>query len=103
MGGYNKVQTAVEDLSVLAEFHEAGEASEEEVNTQYSTALSLTEELESKNMLRNEEDSLGAILKINSGAGGTEGTQAWGPLDSAWIRDRAFDLCAPLYATADPQ
>jgi peptide chain release factor 2 len=76
VGGYNKVQTAVEDLSVLAEFHEAGEASEEEVNTQYSTALSLTEELESKNMLRNEEDSLGAILKINSGAGGTE-SQDW--------------------------
>jgi peptide chain release factor 2 len=76
VGGYNKVQTAVEDLSVLAEFHEAGEASEEEVNTQYSTALSLTEELESKNMLRNEEDSLVAILKSNSGAGGTE-SQDW--------------------------
>ncbi len=36
----------------------------------------LTEALESKNMLRNEEDSLGAILKINSGAGGTE-SQDW--------------------------
>ena len=74
--GYNSVKTAVEDLSVLAEFREAGEASEEEVNTQFSTALTLTEELESKNMLRNEEDSLGAILKINSGAGGTE-SQDW--------------------------
>jgi peptide chain release factor 2 len=39
-------------------------------------AISLTEELELKNMLRNEEDSLGAILKINSGAGGTE-SQDW--------------------------
>jgi peptide chain release factor 2 len=38
--------------------------------------LTLTEELESKNMLRNEEDSLGVILKINSGAGGTE-SQDW--------------------------
>lgn len=66
----------MEDLTVLAEFHEAGEASEEEVNTQYANALVLTEELESKNMLRNEEDSLGAILKINSGAGGTE-SQDW--------------------------
>jgi len=74
--GFRNVQTAVEDLSVLAEFHEAGEASEEEVNAQYSTALTLTEELESKNMLRNEEDALGAILKINSGAGGTE-SQDW--------------------------
>jgi peptide chain release factor 2 len=70
------VNTAIEDLSVLVEFHEAGEASEEEVNTHFSTALTLTEALESKNMLRNEEDSLGAILKINSGAGGTE-SQDW--------------------------
>ncbi len=76
MKGYNDVQTAVEDLGVLVEFHEAGEASEEEVHTQFSSALSLTEALESKNMLRNEEDGLGAIVKINSGAGGTE-SQDW--------------------------
>ena len=74
--GFNAVKTAVEDLNVLDEFLEAGESSEEEVTAQYSKALSLTEELESKNMLRNEEDSLGAILKINSGAGGTE-SQDW--------------------------
>jgi peptide chain release factor 2 len=74
--GYDDVRTAVEDLNVLAEFHEAGEGSEEEVEAQYHNALSLTEELESRNMLRNDEDSLGAILKINSGAGGTE-SQDW--------------------------
>ena len=74
--GYQKVKTAVEDLNVLAEFHEAGEASEEEVEAQFGIAMTLTEDLESKNMLRNEEDSLGAILKINSGAGGTE-SQDW--------------------------
>ena len=74
--GYRRVETAVEDLNVLNEFMEAGEAGENEVNEQYLTALSLSEELESKNMLRNEEDSLGAILKINSGAGGTE-SQDW--------------------------
>lgn len=74
--GYEKVKTAVEDLNVLAEFLEAGEASEKEVEDQFLLAMSLTEELESKNMLRNEEDSLGAILKINSGAGGTE-SQDW--------------------------
>ncbi len=73
---YNDVLTAVEDLNVLTEFLEAGESTEEEVTTQYEQALALTEALESKNMLRNEEDSLGAILKINSGAGGTE-SQDW--------------------------
>jgi len=74
--GYKKVETAVEDLNVLSEFLEAGESSEEEVEAQFRISLTLTEELESKNMLRNEEDSLGAILKINSGAGGTE-SQDW--------------------------
>ena len=76
MEGYHGVQTAIEDLNVLSEFLEAGESTEEEVNAQFGTALTLTEELESKNMLRNEADSLGAILKINSGAGGTE-SQDW--------------------------
>jgi len=70
------VETAVEDLKVLYEFYEAEEATEEEIEAQYSEALSLTEDLESKNMLRNEEDILGAVLKINSGAGGTE-SQDW--------------------------
>jgi len=66
----------VDDLNVLFEFLEAGEASEKEVDEQYEKTLALTEDLESRNMLRNEEDSLGAILKINSGAGGTE-SQDW--------------------------
>lgn len=61
---------------MLSEFLEAGEATEEEVEMQFRAALGLTEDLESKNMLRNEEDGLGAILKINSGAGGTE-SQDW--------------------------
>jgi peptide chain release factor 2 len=74
--GYMAVETAVEDLNVLSEFLEAGESSEKEVEDQYHIALELTEALESKNMLQNEEDSLGAILKINSGAGGTE-SQDW--------------------------
>jgi peptide chain release factor 2 len=74
--GYDRVKTAVDDLYVLSEFLEAGEATEKEVYDQFTAALTLTEELESKNMLRNEEDSLGAILKINSGAGGTE-SQDW--------------------------
>ncbi len=76
VNGYNDVKTAVDDLNVLSEFLETGESSEEEVTAQYTEALSLTEALESKNMLQNEEDSLGAILKINSGAGGTE-SQDW--------------------------
>lgn len=62
----------MEDLSVLYDFYREGEASEEEVEKQYSATLSMIEDLEVRNMLQKEEDQLGAILKINSGAGGTE-------------------------------
>lgn len=57
---------------MLADFLKEGEASEEEVERQYQVTLKKIEDLELKNMLRREEDRLGALLKINSGAGGTE-------------------------------
>ncbi len=57
---------------MLYDFAREGEASEEEVDQQYRKALDLISELELKNMLGKEEDRLGAIMKINSGAGGTE-------------------------------
>ncbi len=62
----------MEDLQVLSDFLKEGESSEEEVEKQYRQALQKIEELELRNMLRREEDRLGALLKINSGAGGTE-------------------------------
>ena len=70
--GFNKVDQTLEDLLVLFDFFEAEEASEEEVNVQYNETLALVEQLEAKNMLRKEEDKLGAVLRINAGAGGTE-------------------------------
>jgi peptide chain release factor 2 len=73
---FQSIKKNLEDLVVLYEFFEEGEASEEEVDSQYRTTLSLVEELEFKNMLGEEEDPLGAILKINAGAGGTE-SQDW--------------------------
>ncbi len=73
---YNEVKAALEDLSVLFDFHKAGEAEAEDVDEQYHMALDLTEKLELKNMLRRDEDKMGAILKINAGAGGTE-SQDW--------------------------
>jgi len=69
---YEKINTAVEDLSVLYDFYKDGEATEEEVEKQYAATLLMIEDLEVRNMLQKEEDQLGAILKINSGAGGTE-------------------------------
>ena len=66
----------MDDLNVLVDYMNEGEAEEEEVDQQYSETLRLIEELESRNMLRNEEDEFGALLKINPGAGGTE-SQDW--------------------------
>jgi len=70
--GFEKVDQLVEDFLVLYEFFEAEEATEKETDKAYNVALQKVEDLESKNMLRNEEDRLGAVLKINAGAGGTE-------------------------------
>lgn len=69
---FQEVNQSIEDLLVLFEFQEAGEASEEEVDEQFANSLELVENLETKNMLRREEDKLGAVMKINAGAGGTE-------------------------------
>ena len=57
---------------VLYDFYKEGEASEKDVDNQYDACLTMIDDLEVRNMLRKEEDQLGAILKINSGAGGTE-------------------------------
>ncbi len=66
------MEQSVEDLLVVFDFFKEEGASEEELTAQYEKTLALIEDLESKNMLRNEEDAFGAIVKINSGAGGTE-------------------------------
>lgn len=66
------VDNLVEELQVIFEFSEAGEATEAEVEEHFSVARTAVEDLETRNMLRREEDRLGAVLKINAGAGGTE-------------------------------
>ena len=70
--GFEEVNQAVEDFLVLFEFFEAKEATEEETDKAFADTLEKIEKLEAKNMLRNEEDRLGAVVKINAGAGGTE-------------------------------
>lgn len=70
--GFNSVDNLVEELQVIFEFSEAGEATDAEVETHFTEARTAIEDLETRNMLRREEDRLGAVLKINAGAGGTE-------------------------------
>jgi peptide chain release factor 2 len=69
---YDAIATAMEELSLVPEFIREGAASEEDLDAAYAKALGLIEALEMRNMLRSEEDKMGAIMEINSGAGGTE-------------------------------
>lgn len=76
INAYQEVKSAAEELQLAFDFAKEGIVSEEEVDANYTHVLQLIEELELKNMLRREEDQLGAVLKINAGAGGTE-SQDW--------------------------
>ncbi|MDR2223682.1 MAG: peptide chain release factor 2 [Flavobacteriaceae bacterium] len=69
---YNNAVAGLEELQILLEFYTTGDATEEEINTQYADTLTQIEELEFKNMLSDEGDSLSAVLQITAGAGGTE-------------------------------
>lgn len=69
---FEKISSSLDDLTIIYDFFKEGEASEQDLELQYSNCLRLIEDLEVRNMLQKEEDQLGAILKINSGAGGTE-------------------------------
>lgn len=60
----------------MFDFYKAGEVSEAEVDAHRQQTIKLLDDLEFKNMLGSEEDSLSAIININSGAGGTE-SQDW--------------------------
>ena len=69
---YNTASSDIEELEILYEFNKEGEASEDDVNTHYEKVSVLLEDLEFKNMLSEEGDSLSAVLQITAGAGGTE-------------------------------
>ena len=80
--GFDKASTEVDDLDVLYDFakESLGGGTDETVTTaetqeldeSYSKAVEDVEALELRNMLGAEGDNLGAVLTINSGAGGTE-------------------------------
>jgi peptide chain release factor 2 len=73
---YKEVHDATEELSLAYEYVKEGIAGEDDVDVAYTRAKELTENLEFRNMLREEADQMSCVLKINSGAGGTE-SQDW--------------------------
>ena len=74
--GYNACRELTDELQLAFDFYKDNMVTEEEVDTDYAKAVKAVEDLELKNMLRQEEDAMDAVLKINSGAGGTE-SQDW--------------------------
>ena len=76
INGCEEVELAVDEVATGFDFVKEGLVEESEVYALYSKALAMLEKLELRNMLRHDEDKMDAILKINSGAGGTE-SQDW--------------------------
>ncbi|MBR1901373.1 MAG: peptide chain release factor 2 [Bacteroidaceae bacterium] len=74
--GYEEVKTLSDELETAFDFYKEELVTEEEVDDLYARAMNAIEDLELKNMLRGEGDAMDAVLKINSGAGGTE-AQDW--------------------------
>ena len=74
--GYNHVRTLSDELELAFDFYKDDLVTEAEVDEGYAKALEAVENLELKNMLRGEADQMSCVLKINSGAGGTE-SQDW--------------------------
>jgi len=69
---FDNQKSAVDDLEVLQEFVKEGVSSDSELEVSYRKTVESIEELELKNMLSSEEDSLSAVIQITAGAGGTE-------------------------------
>ncbi len=76
LNGFDEVDKAVEEVVTGWDFVKEGLIEESEIDELFGRAILLIENLELRNMLRREEDKLGVVLKINSGAGGTE-SQDW--------------------------
>ena len=74
--GYNNVRTRADELQLAFDFYKEEMVSEQEVDSNYQLAIEAIEQLELMNMLRQKEDPMDCVLKINSGAGGTE-AQDW--------------------------
>lgn len=104
LSGYNRVKNAVDELQLAFDYLKEGITSEEEIDTAYAVVLTELDKLELKNMLRREEDKLGAVLKVNSGAGGTEG-QDWASMllrmYQRWCEDKGYKVTITNWQDGD--
>ncbi|MDR1631679.1 MAG: peptide chain release factor 2 [Dysgonamonadaceae bacterium] len=101
---YDEIKSITEELQLAFDFQKEGVTTEEEVDEVYRKAIGLLENLEMKNMLRSEEDHLGAVLKINAGAGGTE-AQDWAEMlyrmYSRWCESKGYKVAVTNWLDGD--
>jgi peptide chain release factor 2 len=92
---FDKLKSSVDDLEVIFEFVKEGVSTEKELTDSYLTVLKDIEELELKNMLSSEEDSLSAVIQITAGAGGTESCD-WASMlmrmYTMWAQKKGFKI-----------
>ena len=74
--GYQQVRQLADELELAFDFYRDDMITEDELDADYAKAIAAIEHLEMKNMLRQTEDPMDCVMKINSGAGGTE-SQDW--------------------------
>ena len=102
--GYQEVKTAAEELQLAFDYFKEELVTEEEVDADYATAVKLVEDLELKNMLRSEADGMDCVLKINSGAGGTE-SQDWAQMlmrmYQRWAEQHGYKVTISNYQDGD--
>ena len=104
INAYEEVHSATEELQLAHDFLKEEVVTEQEVDENYAKALQLIESLELKNMLRREEDQLGAVLKVNAGAGGTE-SQDWASMllrmYQRWCEDKGYKTTVTNWQDGD--
>ena len=92
---FNQIKTQLEDLEVLFEFFKAGDVDAAEVEQHHAEILALLEDVEFRNMLSEEGDSMSAVLQITAGAGGTESCD-WAAMLMRmylmWMEKRAYKV-----------
>ena len=102
--GYREVKTLSDELELSFDFFKDDLVTEEEVDVAYSKALTAVESLELKNMLRQEADQMDCVLKINSGAGGTE-SQDWASMlmrmYQRWAENNGYKISIANYQEGD--
>ena len=102
--GYKEVKTLVDELELAFDFYKEEMVTEQEVDEAYAKTIETVEALELKNMLRQEEDPMSCVLKINSGAGGTE-SQDWASMlmrmYMRWAESHGYKCTGSNYQDGD--